>query len=152
MLKTSFLPDLKTARRAVIPFVALSAICAMMAPASAQSLQDKRAQAAEEKSLQREADYTATICGTSIRTTIQWSTAKTWPKDHSIAKACDGALGAVEAMCRTGRAADVQEKIKSFQCLGDGSGPALTGGVFSFGAAPGASGFRASLAYLERQL
>lgn len=120
--------------------------------ASAQSLKERRAQAAEEAALQNEADYTANVCGTSIRATILWSTASTWPEGQSIAKACDGALGAIEAMCRTGREADVQSKIKSFQCLGDGSGPSLRGGTMTYGAAPGTNGYQQTRKYLERQL
>ena len=120
--------------------------------ASAESLKERRAQAAEEASLQNEANYTANICGTAIRATILWSTTTTWPANQSIAKACDGALGAIEAMCRTGREADVQAKVKSFQCLGDGSGPSLKGGTMTYGATPGTNGFQQTRNYLERQL
>lgn len=106
-------------------------------PASAQSLRDLRAQDADNAALAREAAYTSEVCGRKIPARIDWSSSKSWPADQSLAGACDGALGAVEALCRAGR----KTLVTSFTCAGDGSGPELSRGALRYGATPGESGF-----------
>ena len=61
------------------------------------------------------------------------------------ADACDGALSAVETMCRQGR----KDLVRSFTSAGDGSGPRLSGASLRYGAKPGANGYDATLAVLE---
>ena len=113
--------------------------------ASAQSLKDLRAQEAESAALAREAAYTGEVCGRTIPARIDWASAKSWPESESLAEACDGALGAVEAVCRGGR----KNLVKGFICAGDGSGPELSGGTLRFGARAGENGFDESKAYLD---
>lgn len=114
--------------------------------AAAQSLREMRAREAEERDLQREADFTARVCGGSISASIDWSTVADWPEDASIASACDGALAALEAVCRDGRGAG---EISSFVCAGDGTGASVSGGEFTYGASPGDSSFSDAKAVLD---
>jgi hypothetical protein len=116
----------------------------LAAPAGAQSLKELRARQAEEAALAREAAYTSAVCGRTIATRIDWSSARGWPEDESLAAACDGALGALEAACRAGR-----RDVREFVCAGDGSGPTRSGATLRYGAAPQASGFAETKAYLE---
>lgn len=115
----------------------------------AQSLKEMRAQDAEENALQREADFTARVCGGSISASIDWASADDWPEDVSIARACDGALSALEAMCRQGKG---RGEISSFVCTGDGDGAFIDGGELTYGATPGESGFDDAMDVLEDEL
>jgi len=110
-------------------------ICTTLS-ASAQSLKSLRAQEAEEAALDAEADYTSEVCGVSITASIDWSTTSDWPAAESLAEACDGALSAVEAACRSGSA-----PVRSFTCGGDGSGPSLNGSSLYYGASPGGDAY-----------
>lgn len=130
-------------RRIVSAFTALAA---MLAPAAdfawAQSLRDLRAHEAEERALAREAAYTSEVCGRSVPASIDWASAKDWPPRESLAGACDGALGAVETICRAGR----RNVVHQFVCGGDRSGPSLSGKTLRYGASPGVNGYAATLA------
>ena len=130
--------------KALISVVALAAAIAPLS-ARAQSLQDLRSRDAEENALSREAAYTAEVCGAPIAASIDWASAASWATGGSLAEACDGALGAVETMCRQGR----KELVKSFVCAGDGSGASLSGKTLRYGARPGVNGFDLTLAVLE---
>ncbi|MCB2097104.1 MAG: hypothetical protein AB7F91_04430 [Parvularculaceae bacterium] len=125
-------------RKAV--FIALSVL--LPAAAGGQSLRDLRAQDAEERALAREAAYTSEVCGRSIEAEIDWSSVRDWPADESLVDACNGALGAVETICRAGR----RNVVHDFECAGDGSGPSLSGGTLRYGASPGGNGYAATLA------
>ena len=118
--------------------------------ASNQPLKTLRAREAEERALDREARFTGKVCGTSIRTRIDWSSASDWPASVSIAKSCDGALSALEAICRSDRSRG--SRVTSFVCSGDGGGPSLSGGTLYYGASPGGNGFGETKGYLEGQL
>jgi len=110
--------------------------------AGAQSLRDLRAQDADDRALAREAAYTSKICGRAIDASIDWRSAADWPEDESLAEACDGALGAVESICRAGKT----DVVSAFECAGDGSGPSLSGSTLRYGATPGRNGYAATLA------
>ncbi|MBB5517930.1 hypothetical protein [Amphiplicatus metriothermophilus] len=118
------------------------------APAGAlQSLKSLRAQEAEERALAAEVGYTNSVCGASIEAVIDWRSADGWPEDESLADACDGALGALEAVCRAG--GDRARSISTFVCAGDGAGPSLRGSVLRYGATPGGDGFGETRRFLE---
>ena len=117
--------------------------------ASAQSLKEARARESEEAALNREAAYTKSVCGTPLRVSIDWRSAADWPDGVSLAAACDGALGALEASCRSNAGKTQAQSIKNFVCAGDGSGPSLRGGVLRFGASPGQNGFAETKALLD---
>lgn len=118
--------------------------------AAAQSLKEMRARDAEERALQREADFTGRVCSSSISASIDWRSAADWPEGVSIARACDGALSALEAMCRQGRGSGGE--VSSFVCAGDGSGADLSGGEFTYGASPGENSFSDAKEVLEAEL
>ncbi|MEL6111462.1 MAG: hypothetical protein AAFR20_01535 [Pseudomonadota bacterium] len=124
----------------------------VFAAMTVQPLKTLRAREAEERELAEEAAFTNEVCGTSIRATIDWSTAESWPEQESIAKVCDGALSALESICRSD--ASRAQSISSFECAGDGTGPSLGGGSLRYGASPGgaSSAFSETKAYLERAL
>ncbi len=129
----------------------IAAIVVPVAAASSlQPLKTIRAREVEERQLDREAGFTGKVCGTSIQTSIDWSSTTGWPENVSIAKACDGALGALEAICRADSSRG--SKVNSFVCTGDGSGPSLSGGTLYYGATPGGNGFGATKSYLEGEL
>ena len=123
-----------------------------VAAAEDQSLRELRARQAEEERLQREAAFTGNVCNTRISARINWNASSRWPSGNSLAGACDGALSAVEAMCRGGKADRVRERIKSFECSGNGSGPSLSGSTLRYGARPGGDSFGETQSYLERTL
>jgi len=130
-------------------------VCALVglagAPAFAmQSLKSIRAQQAESEALESEIAYTNSICGGDITSHIDWSSASSWPEDESLASACDGALSALEAICRAG--ADRASSISRFVCSGDGSGASLSGGTLEYGASPGENGFADTKEYLDGTL
>lgn len=112
------------------------------ATASAQSLKDLRAQERETRELARQAAFTSEVCGQSISASIDWASAADWPAGESLAAVCDGALGAVETICRRGRTSVVTR----FVCAGDGSGAELSGKTLRYGASPGGNGYAATLA------
>ncbi|MEK7266113.1 MAG: hypothetical protein AAB227_08450 [Pseudomonadota bacterium] len=126
--------------------IAAVALAAALAPASgvagSQSLRDLRAQDADDRALAREAAYTSEVCGRPIAASIDWASAKTWPADQSLVDACDGALAAVETICRAGR----KNVVHQFVCAGDGSGSSLAGKTLRYGASPGGNGYAATLA------
>ena len=110
--------------------------------AADQSLRDLRAQDADNRSLAREAAYTSEVCGRPIAASIDWASAKYWPADESLVDACDGALGAIETICRAGR----KNVVDRFVCAGDKSGASLSGKTLRYGASPGGNGYAATLA------
>ena len=116
---------------------------------SAQSLKEMRERDDEERALQREADFTGRVCGASISASIDWSTFDDWPADASVVSPCDGALAALEALCRDGRGTG--GAVSSFVCAGDGAGASLSGGELTYGASPGDSGFDDAMAVLDRE-
>ena len=119
-------------------------------PLSAQTLKEIRAREAEESNLDREVAYTESICGTSIRASIDWRSAVNWPEDVSLTSSCDGALGALEAICRNDK--NKARRISRFVCGGDGAGASLRGGTLRYGASPGDSGFSSTKALLDSEL
>ena len=126
---------------------------AAVSTASAQSpLKELRARQTEERQLASEVAYTSTICGARISSRIDWNRASDWPEDESLADACDDALGAIEAMCRSGDADKVAKTISSFTWTGDSAGPSLNGSTLTFGARPGGNGFDQTRAYLQGRL
>ncbi len=130
---------------------------AFFAPAAAiqddRSLEELRIRQAEERQLRQEAAFTSRQCGASIRASINWSRVSRWPDGgRGLARACDGALSAVEAMCRSGKSEQVRKKVRSFQCTGDGSGASLSGSTLRYGARPGSNGFSQTKQVLERSL
>jgi hypothetical protein len=129
------------ARRMVPAFLVLAALLSA-ASASAQSLKDLRARERENRELARQAAFTSEVCGRTIAATIDWSTAEDWPARESIAEVCDGALGAVETICRRGRT----NVVHRFVCAGDGSGAELSGKTLRYGASPGGNGYAETLA------
>lgn len=120
--------------------------------AGAQSLKSLRAQDAEEAALSREVAYTNSVCGADMDASIDWPASSDWPEGDSLWSACDGALGAIEAVCRSGAGKSRLSELSSFVCAGDGSGPDLSGSVFRFGATPGGDGFSETSGYLEGAL
>ena len=125
-----------------LPFILALAAALSAATASAQSLKDLRARERENRALASEAAYTSKICGRSIAASIDWSTAEDWPAGESLAAVCDGALGAVETICRRGRT----NVVDRFVCAGDGSGADLSGKTLLYGAEPGGNGYAEALA------
>lgn len=123
-------------------FIAAGLLALAAMPAGAQSLRDLRAQDAEERALVREAAYTSDVCGGSVSASIDWASARRWPAGESLSEACDGALGAVETICRAGR----KNVVREFVCAGDGSGPSLSDKTLRYGASPGSNGYAATLA------
>ncbi len=125
-------------------FVALS-IGALMTPANAQSLKSLRAQAEEEEALRNEAAYTMSKCGIDFSVSIDWGASSSWPAEKSLASACDGALSAVEAMCKKPGA----RPIKAFTCAGDNRGASFSGGSLRYGAGEGRNAFEETLGVLQ---
>ena len=130
-------------------FMLAAAFAAPMA--AAQSLKSLRAQEAEDAALAQEAAFTAQVCGSRLDAQIDWRASANWPDGQSLAAACDRALGALEAVCRSGTKSRARS-ISSFVCAGDGAGPSLSGATLRYGAAPGADGFAETRAYLEGAL
>ncbi len=122
---------------------AMASVCGVLVfgVASAQSLKELRVRDAEEAALDREVAYTQSVCGSSIDASIDWRSAADWPESVSLTLSCDGALGAVEAYCRTGEGKSRAQRITRFVCAGDGSGASLRGGTLRYGATPGDNGF-----------
>lgn len=133
--------------------IAVASMFAFIAgPVAAQSLKEARAQRAENEALKSEAAYTESVCGSSINASIDWRSSSDWPENVSLAKSCDGALGALEAICRNQAGKTKAKKINRFVCSGDGSGPSLRGSTLRYGASPGANGFSATKALLDSEL
>lgn len=118
----------------------------------AQSLKEIRSQNAEDSALDREVAYTESVCGTSISASIDWRSAAGWPDGVSIVAPCDGALGALEAICRTKDGKSRAQRISRFICAGDGTGASLRGGALRYGASPGDNGFSETKALLDSEL
>lgn len=130
----------------------LIALATAPAPACAQSLKTLRARAAEETALAREIAYTNTVCSSDMAASIDWGSAAGWPAG-GLAAACDNALGALEAACRSsGKAKARAQALNNFVCAGDGSGPSLRGGSFRYGASIGGNGFAETKSYLDGAL
>ena len=130
--------------------LALIAALALSAPASAQrSLKAMRAAESEERDLAGEAAYTNSVCGSDMDARIDWGSVSDWPEGESLVDACDGALGALEAACRSGAGKERIQSLSSFVCAGDGDGPSLSGRTFRYGASPGQSGFEETADYLD---
>jgi hypothetical protein len=139
-------------QRRVLALVLAAAALLCAAEANAESLKSLRARDAEEKALSREISYTNSVCGSRMTSRIDWKTASNWPEDASIAGACDNALGALEAVCRSDKGKARASSLSSFVCAGDGSGPSLGGASFRYGASPGVSGFAETKSYLDGAL
>ncbi|MEM9168887.1 MAG: hypothetical protein AAGC56_04485 [Pseudomonadota bacterium] len=141
-------------RRTVRAFMlASAALVAGAAPAAGQSLKSMRDQAAAESLLADEIGYTNTVCGAAIALEIDWSSLSGWPSDgQALARACGGALSAIEAVCHGGGAARVARGIDTFVCAGDGAGAAFGAGALTFGASPGETGYDETRALLEDAL
>jgi len=128
------------AKGGLLIFCALAV--ALPAAAAAQSLRDLRARERENAEILRQAAFTSEVCGRTISASIDWTSAANWPAHESLAAACDGALGAVETICRKGR----RNVVHRFVCAGDGSGADLSGKTLRYGAEPGANGYAKTLA------
>lgn len=138
--------------KAIAGLTALAvAILAGTGAAAAQSLKEVRAREAEEKALEREVAYTRSVCGNALSGAIDWRSAADWPQDASLAGACDGALGALEAACRKKDGKAKARRITRFICAGDGAGASLSGGALRYGARPETSGFAETKALLDRE-
>jgi hypothetical protein len=126
-------------------------VAALLATASAQaqSLKSLRARDAEAAALSREIAYTNSVCDSDMDAAIDWSSSAGWPEGVGLAAACDNALGALEAVCRSGKGKARAQSLRSFVCAGDGSGPALRGASFRYGASPGVNGFGETKSYLS---
>ena len=135
-------------QRATAIAIAISVV--MSAAASAQSLKEIRSREAEESNLDREVAYTESVCGHSISASIDWRSAADWPEDVSLAASCDGALGALEAVCRDDNSK--ARRVTRFVCAGDGSGASLSGGALRYGASPDDNGFSSTKALLDSEL
>ncbi|MEM9618652.1 MAG: hypothetical protein AAF936_11885 [Pseudomonadota bacterium] len=120
--------------------------------ATAQSLKEIRDREANEQALEREAAYTRSVCGHSITATIDWRSAADWPAGVSLAASCDGALGALEAVCRNRAGRAKAQRVTQFVCAGDGGGASLRGGTLRYGASPGENGFLETKALLDSAL
>jgi len=142
--------------RSRISYLALTASAAAAflvgASADAQSLKSIRAQEAEEASLAGEVAFTNSVCEANISSSIEWRTAANWPDGSSLADACDGALSAIEAICRSSGGKERAGSISSFVCAGDSGGPSLSGGTLRYGASPGGNGYSDTKAYLDGAL
>lgn len=121
------------------------AVALTAASASAQSLKDLRARERENAELARQAAFTSDVCGRPISASIDWASSATWPAGESLAEVCDGALGAVETICRRGRT----NIVDRFVCAGDGSGADLSGKTLRYGAEPGGNGYATTLAEIS---
>jgi hypothetical protein len=130
--------------RIFLAAVTAAGVCVFGAAAASQSLRDLRAQDREDRALDREASYTSEVCGRRIDADIEWSSVRDWPPRESVAKSCDGALSAVETICRAGR----KDVVHRFVCAGDGSGASLTGKTLRYGGAPGSNGYAPTLAVI----
>lgn len=137
-------------KRGVVSSVCVLAAILAASGAVAQSLKSLRQQEADNAALAREAAFTRSVCRSSVDARIDWGSASSWPEGESLASACDGALGALETICRSDRARG--SKVSSFVCGGDGGGPSLSGGTFRYGASPGGDSYSDSLPFLEGAL
>ena len=117
--------------------------------ANAQSLKELRAREAENTALANEAAYTQSVCSNDLSASIDWRSAADWPASASLVGACDGALGALEVMCRTGAGRTNAQEISHFTCAGDRAGASLRGEVLRYGATPGGNGFADTKAVLD---
>lgn len=115
------------------------------------TLREIRARQAEERKLANEVAYTNRVCSTSISASIDWARASRWPAGKSLTGACDVALSALEAVCRTDNGRTRAAKVTSFTCSADGSGPALSGGRLRYGAG-GRDNFSSISAWLDDRL
>ncbi len=147
MALSNSMPKVWAARAAVGVFCAL-----LFGVASAQSLKELRGRDAEEAALDREVAYTQSVCDSSIHATIDWRSAADWPDDVSLTLSCDGALGALEAFCRTADGKSQAQKVTHFVCAGDGAGASLSGGTLRYGATPGDNGFVDTKALIDSAL
>lgn len=132
--------------------IAVVACAAIGGGASAQSLKEIRARETNEQALEREVAYTRSVCGHSITATIDWRSSADWPEGVSLAASCDGALGALEAICRDRTGKAKAKRVTRFVCAGDGGGASLRGGVLRYGASPGENGFSETKALLDGAL
>lgn len=132
--------------------MAAAMLAASVGGAAAQSLKEARAREAAERALNREAMYTREICASDLRTRIDWGSATDWPENVSLVSACDGALGALEAICRKPDARPRAQRIADFVCAADGAGASLSGSTLRYGATPGVSGYRHTRAVLDKRL
>ncbi len=132
--------------------VAVVACVVIGGGASAQSLKEIRARETNEQALEREAAYTRSVCGHSLTATIDWRSAADWPDGVSLAASCDGALGALEAICRNRAGKAKAQRVTRFVCAGDGGGASFRGGVLRYGASPGENGFSETKALLDSAL
>lgn len=128
---------------------ALLAAYSIVEASSAQSLRDLRQRDAAERTLDREAAYTSSVCQTSISASIDWRSAADWPDASRLVASCDGALGALEAFCRSNVGRQRAQNISRFVCAGDGSGASMRGRTLRYGASPGDNGFSDTKSLLE---
>ncbi len=147
-----FVKTVKKQRRVALFIGGLAGLCALFAVASAQSLRELRAREADDDALAREVAYTRSICENTLTGAIDWPSASGWPPDKSLAASCDGALGALEAMCRSQGGKARAQRIMHFVCAGDGAGASLSGASLRYGASPGGGGFDETIALLESAL
>jgi len=125
---------------------------AMMSAAGAQSLRELRAREADDQALQREIAYTRSVCESRLSGSINWRSADGWPEGRSLTAACDGALGALEAVCRSDEGKLRARRVTRFVCAGDGAGASLSGGTLRYGASPRGGGFSETKALLDQGL
>ena len=138
--------------RCILSLLSAFAILAAASGAGAQSLKSLRAQNAEEAARAHQIAYTNSVCGTHISSSIDWTSLRAWPENGNIVEACDGALGALEAMCRSGDGKKRVQKLSAFVCAGDGAGPSLSGSTLRYGASPSGDGFSQMMSYIQNAL
>lgn len=118
---------------------------------NAQSLREARTRDAQEEALSKEAAFTRSVCGSNLTASIDWSSALIWPQEQSLVAACDGALSAIEAICRRGDK-DKANTITRFVCAADGTGPSLSSGTLRYGARVGENSFESTRRFLDGAL
>lgn len=100
--------------------------------AAAQSV--ARTREAQDKALKDKVDQTNRTCGTEITGKLDWSKIK--EKDlesNAPAEYCDGALGAIRAMCGDAAMRERLKAVKTVSCLvGEKRAAALDNGTLTF--------------------
>lgn len=130
----TFMPGIFRVRvaTALCAAIAAAALSGSVAPVSAQSLRESRAQKDEENRLRDEASYTESLCGMRFDVVIDWPTFGHWPDGARVADACGAALSSLEKSCRQNKA----RPVTRFVCTGDGSGARQNGAELRYGASP----------------
>ena len=142
---------MRIARHIALALIAAGFWTGGVVGAQAQSLKEARAKEASNAALEREAIYTRQVCGSSLLASIDWASTSRWPSDADLVAKCDGALGAIETVCRKKNTRAAAQSISRFVCAGDGKGAELNGATLRYGAAPDANGFYETHSVLKKE-